>query len=156
MVVVSRNTKLSFPQIPMKQYKMKGRCFCGDIQYELTSPPQEAYYCHCRDCQYLSGSPFHVLAIVNRSSINLISGATSKHRHKTQDGSDMTREFCPSCGTPLFLTSSRFDDVQMFTVNTLDDPEVIKPSFQIWTASKVSWAEVNSSIKCHLHGALDD
>jgi hypothetical protein len=135
---------------------MEGRCFCGDIQYQLTSPPRDAYYCHCRDCQYLSGSPFHVLAIVELGCIDMIAGETAKHRHKTQDGSDMTREFCPNCGTPLFLTSSRFADIQMFTVNTLDDPEVIKPSFQIWTTSKVSWAEVSPGIRCHPHGALDD
>jgi len=97
-----------------------------------------------------------VLAIVERGSIDLVAGETAKLQHKIQDGSDMTRDFCPNCGTPLFLTSSRFDDIQMFTLNTLDDPEVIKPSFQIWSASKVSWAEVDSGIRCHRHGALDD
>jgi hypothetical protein len=135
---------------------MKGRCFCGEIQYQIDTPLQEAYYCHCRDCQYLSGSPFHVLVIVKRGSIKLVAGKTSKHQHKTQDGSEMTREFCPNCGTPLFLSSSRFDDIQMLTLNSLDDPEVINPSFQIWTNSKVSWAEISPEITSHFRGARDD
>jgi len=149
------STRSLFHLAQTRTSNMKGRCFCGEILYRLSSPPQEAYYCHCRDCQYLSGSPFHVLAIVKRGSIELISGATSKHQHKTQDGSDMTREFCSKCGTPLFLSSSRFNDIQMFTVNSLDDPEAIKPSYQIWTTSKVSWTEIDPKITSHAHGALD-
>ena len=134
---------------------MKGRCFCGSVRYELTSQPQDSYYCHCRDCQFLSGSPFHVLGIVERGSINLIAGELSEYDHFAQDGSGMTREFCTKCGTPLFVTSTRFEDIQMFTVNTLDEPESVKPSFEIWTNSKVSWANIQSEINSFPRGALD-
>ena len=134
---------------------MKGRCFCGSVRYELTSEPQDSYYCHCRDCQYLSGSPFHVLGIVERDSIHLISGELSEYKHSAQDGSGMTREFCTKCWTPLFVTSTRFEDIQMFTVNTLDEPESVKPSFEIWTTSKVSWANIQSEINSFPNGALD-
>lgn len=134
---------------------MKGKCFCGETRYELTSPPQQVYYCHCRDCQYLSGSPFHVLGIVERGSINLISGELSEYKHLAQDGSGMSREFCKKCGTPLFVTSTRFEEIQMFTVNTLDQPENVKPSFEIWTSSKISWANIPPEINSFLHGALD-
>ena len=134
---------------------MKGKCFCGAVKYELTSQPQDAYYCHCRDCQYLSGSPFHVLGIVERGSINLISGELSEHKHFAQDGSGMSREFCAKCGTPLFVTSTRFEDIQMFTVNSLEEPEKVKPSFEIWTNSKISWANIQSGINSFPQGALD-
>ena len=134
---------------------MKGRCFCGSVRYKLISPPQEAYYCHCRDCQYLSGSPFHVLGIVDLGSIEIISGEISEFRHQAQDGSGMKREFCSRCGTPLFVTSTRFEDIQMFTVNTLDDPDQVVPSFEIWTTSKVAWANIEPGIKSFPHGALD-
>ncbi len=134
---------------------MKGKCLCGAVNYELTSQPQDAYYCHCRDCQYLSGSPFHVLGIVERGSVNLISGELSEYKHLAQDGSGMTREFCKICGTPLFVTSTRFEEIQMFTVNTLDEPEDVKPSFEIWTTSKVSWANIQSGINSFPRGALD-
>jgi hypothetical protein len=135
---------------------MKGGCLCGSVRYELTSPPQEAYYCHCRDCQYLSGSPFHVLGIVERESINLTSGEISEYTHEAQDGSGMKREFCTKCGTPLFVTSTRFQDIQMFTVNTLDEPDSITPSFEIWTSSKVTWANIQLNNNSFKHGALDE
>jgi hypothetical protein len=134
---------------------MKGQCFCGSVKYDLTSQPQDAYYCHCRDCQYLSGSAFHVLGIVERGSINLISGKLSAYNHLSKDGSGMTRECCMNCGTPLFVTSTRFADIQMFVVSTLDEPEKVKPTFEIWTTSKVSWANCQPGIDSFPDGALD-
>jgi len=134
---------------------MKGRCFCGTVRYELTTELQESYYCHCRDCQYLSGSPFHVLGIVSRDSIRVLAGEVSQHESVTQKGAVMSREFCTVCGTPLFMTSTRFEDIHMFTVTTLDHPEIVNPAFEIWTASKVSWANIEPDICSFAYGALD-
>lgn len=146
-------------KIYRKQYAgvgmMKGGCFCGSVRYELTAPPLEVYYCHCRDCQHFSGSPFHVLGAVERDSIVLTSGNLSEFAHRVQNGSGMKREFCENCGTPLFITSTRFQDIQMFTVNSLDDPGSVKPSFEIWTNSKMSWANIEPGIKNFPRGALD-
>ena len=134
---------------------MKGRCFCGSVRYKLTSPIKDAYYCHCRDCQYFSGSPFHVLGIVERGTIKLISGSTRIFEYQVQDNCHMKREFCENCGTPLFLTSSRFETIQMITVNSLDDPGTVTPSFEIWTKSKVPWSMIDSGIASFSHGAFD-
>jgi len=95
------------------------------------------------------------LGIVKRGSIHLISGELSEYKHSAQDESGMTREFCPKCGTPLFVTSTRFEDIQMFTVNTLDEPESVKPLFEIWTTSKVSWANIQLEMNNFPQGALD-
>ncbi|KAI0087162.1 Mss4-like protein [Irpex rosettiformis] len=35
-----------------------GSCFCGSIGYSLTSEPLLSAYCHCTNCQRLSGCPF--------------------------------------------------------------------------------------------------
>ena len=134
---------------------MKGGCFCGSVRYELTLPLQQAYYCHCRDCQYFSGSAFHVLGVTERDAIRLVSGTLSKYRYVIRGGSEMKREFCKECGTPLFVISSRFQEIRMFSVSTLDEPESIAPSFEIWTCSKVSWADVQSDITSFLRGASD-
>ena len=135
---------------------MKGGCFCGAVRYELIRPPKEAYYCHCRDCQYLSGSSYHVLGVVERNTLKLLSGELSEYSYVTHDGSGLKRETCKKCGSPLFVTSSSFEDIQMFTVSTLDEPESMKPSFEIWTCSKVSWANIQGEISSFTRGAFDD
>ncbi len=35
--------------------KLTGRCYCGDIQYEIDGEAQASLHCHCRECQYISG-----------------------------------------------------------------------------------------------------
>jgi len=134
---------------------MKGKCFCGAVCYDLASEPEQVYYCHCRDCQISSGSAYHVLGVVNRASLLLQSGELSEYTATTDSGSKMTREFCSKCGTPLFLKSTRFPDIQMFTISTLEQPEGMQPSFEIWTASKISWAEISSEIESYTRGAPD-
>ena len=134
---------------------MEGRCFCGAITYKIASEIVDSYICHCRDCQYFSGSAFHALSIVAKEEFQITLGEPKTFSHNTQDGSTLTRAFCPDCGTPLFNVSSRFDDIVMFTTNTLDDPEIRPPSFQIWTASKVPWEEIISGINSFPYGAMD-
>ena len=138
-----------------EDFPMQGRCFCGTIRYQLNSPPKATYYCHCRDCQYLAGAPFHLLAVIDRNALERQSGDPSAHRHATQDGSEMTREFCAQCGTPLFLSSSRWDEISMLSVLSLDNPEVLEPDFEIWTRSKSSLAQIPDDIDSHLYGAQD-
>jgi len=37
---------------------IKGSCFCGAASYSLTGRPVLSAYCHCTNCQRLSGCPF--------------------------------------------------------------------------------------------------
>lgn len=134
---------------------MKGQCFCAAVRYELTELPQSGYVCHCRDCQYLAGAPYHALAAIPRKTLRRLKGETSLFRHPTQDGSEMTREFCGQCGTPLFLNSSRWDDITMLVVTTLDDPQAIPPAFEVWTRSRLSWAQSPLHVDSYLFGSLD-
>lgn len=134
---------------------MNGGCFCGSIRYELLSDPEDVYYCHCRDCQILSGSAFHVLGIVKAESMRIVAGEPAQYVHRTDSESQMTREFCSGCGTPLFLRSTRFPEIRMFTVSSLDDPDSVKPSFQVWSSRRLSWSKIDRELKSYVRGALD-
>ncbi|KAI0271477.1 Mss4-like protein [Gloeopeniophorella convolvens] len=37
---------------------LTGSCFCGAVTYALTAPPVLRAYCHCSQCQRLTGCPF--------------------------------------------------------------------------------------------------
>ncbi len=49
------------------------------------------------------------------------------------------RLFCGRCGTPLAIDYDIQPETFDFSVITLDDPEVIRPAFHIFWASKVAW-----------------
>ena len=134
---------------------MNGGCCCGDVRYELRADLRGVYYCHCRDCQLHSGGAFHVLGIVDRDALIVVSGQTTAYRKPADSGFTMTREFCATCGTPLFLDSDRFEEITMFAVSSLDEPQAVQPAFQIWTSSKLPWSEIGADLESFARGALD-
>ena len=134
---------------------MKGACFCGAVRYELSSGVGDVYYCHCRDCQVTSGSAFRVLGIVDRAALRVLAGKPASYRHRTDSGSSMEREFCSRCGTPLFLKSTRFPEIVMLSVGSLQNAEGIRPSFEIWTRCKAPWSEISEELHSYPRGALD-
>lgn len=41
-----------------------GGCFCGRVRYECDAEPRIAFNCHCRDCQYATGSAYAAVLMV--------------------------------------------------------------------------------------------
>ncbi|KAH9950789.1 Mss4-like protein [Amylocystis lapponica] len=37
---------------------MRGSCYCSSVSYEFSGAPLLSAYCHCTNCQRLSGCPF--------------------------------------------------------------------------------------------------
>ena len=134
---------------------MNGSCLCGSLQFKLNEEIKVAYYCHCRDCQILSGSAFRVIGIVPASSINISTGNISEFRHQSESGFEMIRQNCDTCATPLFVKSARFPDIQMFMVSALENPNIVSPSFEIWCSSKVSWSNISNEIVGFSKGSED-
>ena len=134
---------------------MKGTCHCGQVGFELASELEEVYVCNCSDCKILSGSSHHLLGIVERGAININLEELTRYQNKTESGHEMSRYFCPNCGTPIFVESTRFRDIQMVLVSTVDKPEVMTPSFEIWCKSKCGWQDDLCKIRRFERGALD-
>jgi MFS family permease len=81
-----------------------GGCACGAIRYEISAKPLFMNHCQCRDCQQTSGTGHgSYLTFPNRAAVKLTGQAN--HWDKVADsGNVKTRGFCPSCGTPVYLT----------------------------------------------------
>ncbi len=126
---------------------MKGGCLCGSVRYQAQPDTSSAYYCHCRDCQIGSGSAFHVAVLAPQSSFRHLSGKTAEYSKIADSGNTITRMFCPVCGTPVWWTGEGFPGVVVLTLASLDDPEVISPSREVWTDSAVSWCRISESVE---------
>lgn len=51
--------------------QLEGGCLCGSVRYVLEAVPNYVYFCHCRDCQRESGSPFVTDMNVDRASLRI-------------------------------------------------------------------------------------
>lgn len=124
---------------------ISGGCLCGAVRYQSTTAPFIARMCWCRLCQYLGAGTGTASAGFRTDSFS-IEGETTDYVSVADSGNRMHRRFCPKCGTPLF-SSAEARPLQIFVrIGTLDDPELIKPSMIIWTASAPSWACLGSEL----------
>src|SRR5262249_36977748 len=70
------------------------------------------------------------------------------HQKKSvASGNLMHRQFCPTCGTPVFTQSDARLHMIGVRAGTLDDPEIGKPQMTIWTSSAPSCAVFEPNIQ---------
>lgn len=115
-----------------------GRCLCGAVSFKLTAEPVATRICWCRDCQHLAANGT-VNMVVPAEALEM-AGAVSGYVSRADSGSEMTRQFCPRCGTHLFSKSSARPQFRVVRVGNLDDPSSVTPTTNIWTASAPAWA----------------
>jgi len=116
-----------------------GGCLCGAVRFELTAEPQMFGFCHCRDCQRLTGGEPVAVVVGPRESFRLTRGALKAFRSTAASGNVADRHFCPECGTHVAsrLEAGPFMAVR---VSTLDEPPSLQPQFEIWTSTAQPWA----------------
>lgn len=106
-----------------------GRCLCGDIRFEASGAPVAAILCHCRSCLKFLGSGVNHELLYAPENVRHLDGDPQLYSHKGGSGQDVHKRFCGRCGTSVWLTGDRFDEVGLFR-GTLDAPNRITPGPQ--------------------------
>lgn len=122
-----------------------GRCLCGAVTFKLAAEPVATRVCWCRDCQRLAANGT-VNMLVPAAAL-AVSGTLAEHTKKAGSGNEVTRQFCPRCGTHLFATSSGSPQFRVVRIGNLDDPSCVRPSRNIWAASAPSWACLDPTLE---------
>ena len=81
-----------------------GRCLCGAVSFKLDAEPLATRVCWCRDCQHLAANG-SVNLLVSTDALSIV-GVLAEHTQKADSGNEVTRQFCPNCGSHLFAKSS--------------------------------------------------
>ena len=128
-----------------------GGCLCGEIRYVVTVAPELEYYCHCTDCRKASGTAYHPGIYVSNEGFRLTKGTPKTYTVKADSGRDLPRAFCGTCGSGVYVISHR-RPMTSIKAGTLDDPSQFKPTTEIWTSSKVSWASLPDQLDSYPRG----
>lgn len=72
-------------------------CPCGAVKIRLSGEPVVDLYCHCRDCQRITGGGCVPYSIYPHAAVEVTEGQTFKWALK-----DNPRTRCARCGTYLF------------------------------------------------------
>src|SRR5882672_1707615 len=81
----------------------------------------------------------------SRASPSCAIAATASAR-AADSGNEITRAFCPDCGTMLFLRVSARPDLVAIRVGTLDDPSGFRPAADIFVKSAQPWDYMNPDL----------
>lgn len=108
----------------MAQYE--GGCLCGSVRITAIGPPFRVGVCHCLDCRKHHGALFHASAVFPEQAVK-VSGETRDYAG---------RHFCPRCGSSVF---SRTGDEIEVNLGSLDAPDQLAPTYEIWTVRRESW-----------------
>lgn len=116
-----------------------GGCLCGGIRYESAGEPVFALQCHCRDCQRQSGSAYIAAVRLPAAEFRIIKGVPKSYIAKADSGNEITRVFCPDCGSPLYVQVSTRPDLVGIRVASFDDPSWFRAEADIFVKSAQPW-----------------
>ena len=123
----------------------QGGCLCGQVRYEVTGDPLAVVLCHCTNCQKQSGSAFSINMIGVSDQIKL-QGKLATYADKSDSGDPVNRNFCKTCGSPIYSEILAQGNLIALKVGSLDDPHDLEPQSQFWCISKQDWLSLDTEI----------
>lgn len=72
-------------------------CRCGSVQLQISGAPVAQFYCHCDDCQAVTGGAYVPIALYPAEAITVTGEGHATWTYKT-----LPRTRCSTCGTLLF------------------------------------------------------
>lgn len=120
---------------------MTGGCLCGKVRYSIEGEPLVCVTCHCKNCQKQAGSALSVIIGVAESALT-IDGEVKTYVDTGDSGAPVRRQFCDTCGSPVFTRIDRGDGLMFVKAGTLDDTSSLKPQFHCYAKSKQDWVDL--------------
>jgi hypothetical protein len=113
---------------------LTGGCLCGSVRYSISAKPQRGYICHCRFCQKQTG-----MGARPAITVEIHGDSVSQFKHVIPDhGRAIFPMFCSKCGTNLGATLERFPDVQVINIGTLDNPDDVEVTIEMFSEEALS------------------
>lgn len=124
-----------------------GGCACGAIRYRTGSEPVFQNHCQCRDCQKRSGTGHGSYLTFPRRADVTITGDANTWRVVAESGAEKVHAFCPTCGTPVYLTFPERPDPIAVHAGSLDDPSQFNPQAVTYSVRGHAWDTLDPSLR---------
>lgn len=132
-------------------YKIKGQCLCGLIEYQVAKLEERMGYCHCSMCRKFHGAAFATLGEAKVQNFSWVSGESYLKSYIAPIGT--TRKFCANCGSSLvFVPSDDAGEFVEFSLGTLDTDIDVKPDAHIFTRFVAGWYEISDDLPRYPEG----
>ena len=116
----------------------QGGCLCGAVRYEVKGPSLVVAHCHCDACQRASGAGHSTGAMFSLEGFQLM-GDVKEYKYEADNGHEVTRAFCPTCGSPIFGKNSGMEGYLTITLGTVDDATEFEAQVVVFARNQNSW-----------------
>ena len=123
-----------------------GSCLCGSVNYKSNSDPLVIQNCHCDQCRKATGSVYLTNLFIKEENFE-ITGEVNNYAHLSDAGNNMTKYFCPNCGSQVFGKNSGRPGIITIRAGTVNEKDIIKPIRNLFLKSKVSSTPINSNLE---------
>jgi len=125
--------------------RLNGRCLCGEITYVIEERFDRFYFCHCSQCQKVTGSAFASNILTAVDNIEWLSGANSIKKYEDPNRA-FSKAFCKNCGAGVpHINKSRTSLV--IPAGSLIDQPVGLPFANLFVSESPVWLEPGLSAK---------
>lgn len=124
---------------------MTGGCLCGALRYEAAAEQVFGGHCYCTDCRRDSGTGHGSNMAVPKAAVT-ISGEEKRYTVTSDSRNEVTRHFCPTCGSSVYSTNSGMEDLVVLRASSLDDPEKFTPQIVVYASRAPSWDAPDSNL----------
>lgn len=117
---------------------LKGRCFCGAVEFRLSGHPEAMGYCHCDSCRHWSAGQINAFTLWKKESFKVTRGAENcgafdKVAATTGIAGPSKRKWCKTCGSHVYIEHP--------TLGLVDVPAVIIQGFSFTPGFHVHYQE---------------
>ncbi len=117
--------------------ELAGGCLCGAVKYQINQAPTEFYFCHCKQCQKVTGSSFAANMIAKPEDIEWLLGEDIL-THFEHPSRAFSKTFCSRCGSGLPHVNKSGTSL-VIPAGSLDQAPPISPQANIFVAEQAIW-----------------
>lgn len=123
-----------------------GGCACGAVRYEIAETPIFMNDCQCRHCQQRSGTGHgSYITFPSRKGVK-VTGTATRWAQAGDSGNMKSHAFCPTCGTPVYLTFAAMPDFFTITAASLDEPGRFQPQAVTYHGRALAWDHLDPAL----------
>ena len=125
--------------------RTSGGCQCGAVRYASSTSASFSIICCCTQCQKITGTGHAAQFAIPKAAVE-VRGDLAFFQLEADSGNTVQSAFCPSCGSPVYKTSSGLADFLLFHAATLDDPSQYRPQSVVWARSRRPWDHLDPAL----------
>lgn len=123
----------------------EGHCLCGAVTFSISAQPVMAAQCHCEHCRRSSGQG-HMSQAFFRESDLTVNGETSSYTADTDTGSQVTRSFCPTCGSRMFGRNTARPGLVGISIGVFNEVSWFQPDRIVYNKAKPDWDYMDPAV----------